>query len=149
MHPQIRQQGPGSCPLCGMALEPETVTGEEGPNPELIDMRRRFWIGLALALPILFLEMGAHVFDLHIVAPQFSNWLQLAFATPVVLWAGWPFFERAWFSIVNRSLNMFTLIAMGTGAAWLYSGAGTAPRASISRPPPLSPSWFCSARFWN
>lgn len=121
MHPQIRQKGPGSCPICGMALELETVTGEEGPNPELIDMRKRFWIGLFLTLPVLFLEMGAHVFNLHIVEPQTSNWLQMAFGTPVVLWAGWPFFHRAGASIVNRSLNMFTLIAMGTGVAWVYS----------------------------
>jgi len=125
MHPQIRQKGPGSCPICGMALEPETVTGEEGPNPELTDMKRRFWIGLFLTLPVLFLEMGAHVFNLHIVEPQASNWLQMVFGTPVVLWAGWPFFHRAWASIVNRSLNMFTLVAMGTGVAWVYSLVAT------------------------
>ncbi|HEY8189059.1 MAG TPA: heavy metal-binding domain-containing protein, partial [Micavibrio sp.] len=98
MHPQIRQKGPGSCPICGMALEPEIVTGEEGPNHELIDMQRRFWVGLLLALPVVFLEMGAHVFNLHIVDPQLSNWLQGALGTPVVLWAGWPFFHRAWAS---------------------------------------------------
>lgn len=126
MHPQIRQKGPGTCPICGMALEPETVTGEEGPNPELLDMRRRFWVGLLLTLPVLVLEMGAHVFNLHIVEPQLLNWLQLAFATPVVLWAGWPFFQRGWFSVINRNLNMFTLIAMGTGVAWLYSLVATA-----------------------
>lgn len=126
MHPEIRQKGPGNCPICGMALEPETVTGDEGPNPELIDMGRRFWVGFLLTLPILVLEMGAHVFSFHIVEPQLSNWLQLAFGTPVVLWAGWPFFQRGWFSIINRNLNMFTLIAMGTGVAWLYSLVATA-----------------------
>ncbi len=121
MHPEIRQEGPGTCPICGMALEPETATGEEGENPELNDFRRRFWIGLLLTIPVFILEMGAHVFDLHLVSPQISNWLQLAFGTPVVLWAGWPFFERAWMSLKTRNLNMFTLIAMGTGVAWLYS----------------------------
>ncbi len=125
MHPQVRQEGPGNCPICGMALEPETVTGDEGPSPELADMKTRFWVGLLLTLPVLFLEMGAHVFNFHIVDPQLSNWLQMAFGTPVVLWAGWPFFHRAWASIVNRSLNMFTLIAMGTGVAWVYSLVAT------------------------
>ena len=117
MHPEIRQEGPGNCPICGMALEPETITGEEGENPELTDFRRRFWVGLVLTLPVLILEMGAHMFGLHFAGPHLSNWIQLAFGTPVVLWAGWPFFERAWFSVKHRSLNMFTLIAMGTGVA--------------------------------
>lgn len=121
MHPQIRQVGPGTCPICGMALEPEMMTGEEGPNEELRDMTRRFWIGIVLTLPVLVLEMGAHIFNLHIVAQPLSNWLQMLFATPVVLWAGWPFFARGWASIKTRNLNMFTLIAIGTGAAWLYS----------------------------
>ncbi len=125
MHPQIRQEGPGNCPICGMALEPEIVSGEETINHELIDMTWRFWSGVLLAIPILFLEMGAHVFNLHIVNPQVSNWLQFAFGTPVVLWAGWPFFHRAWFSIISRNLNMFTLIALGTGVAWLYSVIAT------------------------
>ncbi len=124
MHPEVRQAGPGSCPLCGMALEPEEVTLEEGPNPELADMQRRFWIGLVLTLPVLVLEMGVHAFG-HLLEPQTSNWVQLALATPVVLWAGWPFFVRGWQSIVNRSLNMFTLIAIGTGVAWLYSIVAT------------------------
>ena len=124
MHPEVRQDGPGSCPICGMALEPEEVTLEEGPNPELADMQRRFWIGLVLTLPVFVLEMGAHVFG-HFLHSQTSNWLQLALATPVVLWAGWPFFVRGWQSIVNRSLNMFTLIAIGTGVAWLYSVVAT------------------------
>ncbi|MFC0808895.1 copper-translocating P-type ATPase [Ensifer sp. P24N7] len=126
MHPQVRQIGPGNCPICGMALEPEVVTAETGPNPELVDMRRRFWIGLALTLPVLALEMGGHLVDLHMLLDaQTSNWLQLVFATPVVLWAGAPFFERAWRSIVTRHLNMFTLIAMGTGVAWVYSVIAT------------------------
>jgi Cu+-exporting ATPase len=125
MHPEIRQEGPGNCPICGMALEPETITGEEGENPELTDFRRRFWIGLVLTLPVFLLEMVAHVFGLHFIGPHLSNWIQLAFGTPVVLWAGWPFFERAWFSVKHRSLNMFTLIAMGTGVAWVYSVIAT------------------------
>jgi len=126
MHPEIRQIGPGSCPICGMALEPELVTADEGPNPELADMSRRFWVGLVLALPVLALEMGGHVFDLHrYVSAQTSNWVQLALATPVVLWAGWPFFERGARSLVSRNLNMFTLIAMGVGVAWAYSVVAT------------------------
>ncbi len=126
MHPQIRQMGPGSCPICGMALEPVIATAEAGESPELRDMTRRFWIGLALTVPVFVLEMGGHLVDLHhLVSQQASNWVQLLFATPVVLWAGWPFFVRAWASVVNRSLNMFSLIALGTGAAWLYSMVGT------------------------
>ena len=121
MHPQIRQVGPGSCPICGMALEPELVSAEAKPNPELADMTRRFWVGLVLALPVLALEMGGHLTNLHILDQTWSNWLQFALATPVVLWSGWPFFVRGWQSIVSRNLNMFTLIAMGTGVAWLYS----------------------------
>lgn len=125
MHPQIRQEGPGSCPICGMSLEPEMPSAEETKNHELIDMTRRFWIGILLTLPILFLEMGAHIFNFHFVMPQTSNWLQFALGTPVVLWAGWPFFQRAWSSLVTRNLNMFTLIALGTGVAWLYSVVAT------------------------
>jgi Cu+-exporting ATPase len=126
MHPEIRQVGPGSCPICGMALEPVMATAEAGPNPELIDMNRRFWIGLVLTLPVLALEMGGHLFDIdHLISPAASNWIQLVFATPVVLWGGWPFFERGWRSLVTRNLNMFTLIAMGTGVAWLYSAVAT------------------------
>jgi Cu+-exporting ATPase len=122
MHPEVRQVGPGSCPICGMALEPLDVTAETGPNPELADMTRRFWIGLVLTVPVVFLEMGGHLFDLHaFLSPQASNWLQLLLATPVVLWAGWPFFERGWASLQSRNLNMFTLIALGTGVAWVYS----------------------------
>ena len=128
MHPQIRQQGPGSCPICGMALEPLEVVAEVGPNPELVDMARRFWIGLVLALPLLVLEMGGHIPGLglhHLVPPRVATWLQLVLATPVVLWAGWPFFVRGWRSVANRSPNMFTLIALGTGAAYAYSMVAT------------------------
>jgi Cu+-exporting ATPase len=122
MHPQIRQVGPGFCPICGMALEPDLITATSGPNPELADMTRRFWLGLVLALPVVILEMGGHFANLHmIIGPKWSNWLQFLFATPVVLWAGWPFFVRGWQSLLTRNLNMFTLIAMGTGVAWLYS----------------------------
>jgi Cu+-exporting ATPase len=126
MHPEIRQDHSGSCPICGMALEPLVVTREAAPNPELLDMTRRFWVGLILALPVFVLEMGSHLFDLHRrVAPDVSVWIQFALATPVVLWAGWPFFVRGWQSLVTRNLNMFTLIALGTGVAWLYSVVAT------------------------
>ncbi len=126
MHPEVRQVGPGSCPICGMALEPELATADTGPNPELVDMTRRFWIGLALTLPVFALEMGGHLFDLHMpIGSQASNWIQLVLATPVVLWAGWPFFERGWASVRTGNLNMFTLIAMGTGVAWAYSVVAT------------------------
>jgi Cu+-exporting ATPase len=122
MHPQIRQVGPGSCPICGMALEPEVVSADSGPNHELVDMTRRFWIGLVLAVPVMALEMGGHLTNLHmLLGPNLSNWLQFVLATPAVLWAGWPFFVRGWQSLKTRNLNMFTLIAMGTGVAWLYS----------------------------
>ncbi|MGD4056805.1 heavy metal-binding domain-containing protein, partial [Xanthomonas citri pv. citri] len=114
MHPEIRQVGPGSCPICGMALEPEVASLETGPNPELADMTRRFWIGGALALPAVVLEMGGHLAGPHNwIDPTWSNWIQLVFATPVVLWAGWPFLVRGWQSLLTRNLNMFTLIAMG------------------------------------
>ncbi|SFL14540.1 heavy metal translocating P-type ATPase [Falsiroseomonas stagni] len=127
MHPQIRQPGPGSCPICGMALEPETPSAETGPNPELVDFTRRFWIGLVLTLPVFVLEMGGHLTGMmHLVGgPRVGNWIQLVLATPVVLWAGWPFFVRGWQSLVNRSLNMFTLIALGTGVAWVFSVVAT------------------------
>lgn len=126
MHPQIRQNGPGNCPICGMALEPEAVSGETGPNPELADMTRRFWIALVLSIPVAVLEMGGHLFNLDmLIGHAASNWVQLVFATPVVLWAGFPFFERGAKSLVTRNLNMFTLIAIGTGVAWLYSVAAT------------------------
>jgi len=128
MHPQIRQQGPGNCPICGMTLEPVVVTAEAAPNHELADMSRRFWIGLVLALPVFLLEMASHIPALHVerlVPMQTSVWIQFVLATPVVLWAGFPFFQRGWASLVSRHLNMFTLIALGTGAAYLYSLAAT------------------------
>jgi Cu+-exporting ATPase len=126
MHPEIRQSGPGSCPICGMALEPEVASEDSGPNPELADMMRRFWIALALSLPVVVLEMGGHLFNLHmLIGQKTSNWVQLIFATPVVLWAGFPFFERGAKSLVTRNLNMFTLISLGTGVAWLYSIVAT------------------------
>ncbi|MET3990145.1 Cu+-exporting ATPase [Bradyrhizobium sp. JR7.2] len=126
MHPEIRQVGPGSCPICGMALEPEVASLETGPNPELADMTRRFWIGGALALPAVVLEMGGHLAGPHDwIDPALSNWIQLVVTTPAVLWAGWPFFVRGWQSLVTRNLNMFTLIAMGTGVAYLYSIVAT------------------------
>ncbi|WP_313472645.1 heavy metal translocating P-type ATPase [Brevundimonas sp.] len=122
MHPQVRQEGPGSCPICGMALEPETVTAEALPNQELKDFTRRLWVGAVLTLPVAALEMGGHLTGLMDRIPgQTSNWIQFVLATPVVLWAGWPFFVRGWKSLINRSLNMFTLIALGVGAAWVYS----------------------------
>jgi Cu+-exporting ATPase len=126
MHPEIRQVGPGACPICGMALEPELATPATGPNPELADMMRRLWVGLALTLPLFALEMAGHFADLHaLIGSHASNWVQLALATPVVLWAGWPFFARGWASLMTRKLNMFTLIALGTGAAWAYSIVAT------------------------
>ena len=124
MHPEIRSDRPGACPICGMALEPVAATSEAGPNPELTDMTRRFWIGLVLAAPVFVLEMGAHLFG-HAwpVAMGTSAWIQFALSTPVVLWCGWPFFERGARSLVFRHLNMFTLIAMGVGVSWSYSVA--------------------------
>lgn len=125
MHPEVVNDHPGSCPQCGMALEPRTVAAEEGPNPEYVDMRRRFWVGLALSLPIMAAAMGDMVgLPLHKSMSRL-NWVQLVLATPVVFWCGWPFFERAWSSVRHRSPNMFTLIAIGVGAAYLYSLAGT------------------------
>ncbi|MTV16391.1 MULTISPECIES: heavy metal translocating P-type ATPase [Bradyrhizobium] len=125
MHPEVRQIGPGSCPICGMALEPEQVSLDDGPDPELIDMARRFWIGLALTLPVFVLEMGSHLGLMNLVPQHWSNWISFVLATPVVLWAGAPFFVRGWQSLVTRNLNMFTLIAMGTGVAYVYSVVAT------------------------
>ncbi|MGE0564909.1 MAG: heavy metal translocating P-type ATPase, partial [Pseudolabrys sp.] len=124
MHPEIRQVGPGACPICGMALEPEIASADTGPNPELADMTRRFWIGLALALPVFVIEMSGHL-GFHWFAPSTSNLIQFALATPATLWAGWPFFVRGWQSLQTRNLNMFTLIAMGTGVAYVYSVVAT------------------------
>ncbi len=127
MHPEIRRAGPGACPICGMALEPVLVSADTGPSHELIDMTRRFWVGLVLAVPVFALEMGGHLFDwVHDLIPvTVAVWVQLVFATPVVLWCGWPFFVRGWASVRSRNLNMFTLIAMGTGVAWVYSVIAT------------------------
>lgn len=127
MHPEIVQQGPGDCPICGMALEPMVVSAEEEEDLELKDMSRRFWVGAALTVPILVLAMGEHLgFPLDaIISPRLSNWIQLVLATPVVLWAGWPFFTRGYYSVKRMSLNMFTLIALGTGVAWAYSLVAT------------------------
>jgi len=128
MHPRIRHRGPGNCPICGMMLEPLIVTAEDGPNAELRDMSRRLWAGLALTVPVLFLEMGSHIPALglhHLVSPGTSNWIQFVLSTPVVLWAGWPFFQRGWASVVAHSLNMFSLIALGTGTAYIYSLVAT------------------------
>ena len=132
MHPEIRQEGPGSCPICGMALEPELITAEAPPNPELEDFTRRAWIGGAFALPLVVLEMGPHMTGLRWpIAPGLLAWIQLVLATPVVLWAGAPFFARGWASLISRSLNMFTLIALGTGVAWGFSVAATLAPAAI------------------
>ena len=128
MHPEIRQPGPGSCPICGMALEPVVVTADTGPSPELADMTRRFWIGVVLTIPVLGLGMGPDLVPAleDLVSGTAATWLELILASPVVLWAGWPFFVRAWTSVRTMKLNMFTLIAMGTGVAWLYSVVATA-----------------------
>lgn len=122
MHPEVRQEKPGSCPICGMALEPVKIEVEQSQSNEYLDMRRRFWIGFILSLPVIGLEMGGHLLGLkHLVPAQISMWIQMLLSTPVVLWCGLPFFERAWQSLKTRKLNMFTLIAMGTGVAWVYS----------------------------
>jgi P-type Cu+ transporter len=128
MHAEIVRDTPGSCPICDMALEPRTAGAVEGPDPELVDMTRRFWIGLVLTLPLLVFVMGGMLPSQplrHLIPGRLSAWLQFVLATPVVLWAGWPFFERGWASVLNRSLNMFTLIALGTGMAYVYSVVGT------------------------
>jgi Cu+-exporting ATPase len=128
MHPEIVRDSPGACPICGMALEPRTVMAEEGPNPELVDMTRRFWIAAVLAAPVFLLTMGDMVLGMGLggrIDVSVTNGIGLVLSTPVVLWAGWPFFERGWNSIVSRHANMFTLIALGVGAAYLFSVAGT------------------------
>ena len=150
LRPQLRQVGPGACPICGMALEPEVMTSETGPSPELKDMTRRFWVGLVLALPVLALEMGGHLTGLTMrLGGQTSAWIQFALATPVVLWSGWPFFERGARAGATRSLNMFTLIAMGVGVAWLYSVVATlAPHffpPAFRRPDGSVPIYFEAA----
>ena len=129
MHPEVVQDQPGECPKCGMALEPMTVSAQE-ENPELVDMTRRFWVGAVLTVPVLVLAMGGLLPGLgplleRVVPSELSHWLELAFATPVVLWAGWPFFQRGWKSVATWNLNMFTLIAIGVGAAYAYSAVAT------------------------
>ena len=123
MHPEIRQPGPGNCPKCGMALEPVAPSADDQPNPELLDMARRFWIGLALTVPVFGLAMAEHLPGLHagLPNPKFSGWIQFILSVPVVLWAAWPFFVRGWNSLASRSLNMYTLIALGIGVAFAYS----------------------------
>jgi len=127
MHPEVISDRPGSCPKCGMALEPRAATAEERPNPELLDISRRFWVGVVLSLPILVLAMSDLLpgKPLHFLNMRVLNWVQLVLATPVVFWCGWPFFDRAWASVLNRSPNMFTLIALGVGSAYVYSLAAT------------------------
>ena len=128
MHPEIVQDRPGSCPKCGMALEAMGVPAADEENAELTDMTRRFWVSLVLSIPLLVMEMGVHLFRLPIddvILPAINPWIQLVLATPVLLWGGWPFFQRGWASVVSRHLNMFTLIALGTGVAYLYSVVAT------------------------
>jgi Cu+-exporting ATPase len=128
MHPEVVRDEPGDCPICGMALEATTVTLEEEANPELVDMTRRFWVSGALTVPLIIVAMGEFMglsFE-WLATPRTLSWLELVLATPVVLWGGWPFFVRAWQSVVNRSLNMFTLIGLGTGVAYSYSVVATA-----------------------
>jgi len=125
MHPQIRQEGPGTCPICGMALEPEEPSLDDGPNPELVDFTRRLWVAGVLAVPLLAISMVAEMLGVHMVSPAASPWVQLALTAPIVLWAGLPFFQRGWTSLRTRHLNMFTLISIGVGAAFLYSLVAT------------------------
>ena len=125
MHPEIRRPGPGSCPICGMALEPEAPSLDDGPNPELVDFTRRLWVAGVLAVPLLLVSMGAEMLGFHIVSPAVSPWLQLALSAPIVLWAGAPFFQRGWTSVWTGHLNMFTLIALGVGTAFAYSFVAT------------------------
>lgn len=125
MHPEIRQEGPGTCPICGMALEPEEPSLDDAPNPELVDFTRRLWVAGVLTIPLLVVSMFAEMLGLHVVSPAASPWIQLALTAPIVLWAGAPFFVRGWQSLRTRHLNMFTLIAIGVGAAFLYSLVAT------------------------
>ena len=135
MHPQIRRNGPGACPICGMALEPEQPSLDDAPSAELVDFTRRFWVSAVLSAPLLILTMGTDLFGLRLVAPAISSWLQLALAAPIVLWAGAPFFQRGWTSLKTRHLNMFTLIAIGVGAAFLYSLVATLAPGLVSAAP--------------
>src|SRR5271165_17854 len=126
MHPEIVRDSPGSCPICGMALEPQAVAAQAGENQELRDMTRRFWWAVALGAPLIFIAM-AHMVGpwAHAISPRLAAWIEFALATPIVLWAGWPFFQRGWASLKFRSLNMFTLIAMGVGVAYVFSAIAT------------------------
>ena len=149
MHPQIRQVGPGNCPICGMTLEPVKATAEVGENHGLTDMTRRFWVGSVLTVPVFVLEMGGHIpaLGMHeLVSPQVSTWIQFALSTPVVLWAGWPFFQRAWASIVHGSLNMFSLIALGTGSAYLYTSL---PPSRLICSQPVFTAWAVRSRLFR
>jgi Cu+-exporting ATPase len=149
MHPEIRRDGPGQCPICGMALEPLEPTLDEGPNPELVDMSRRFWISAVLSLPLVVFTFGAELFGWEPLPMRTSMWIQVALATPVVLWGGWPFFERFWASLKTRNLNMFTLIGLGVGVAYGYSViAALAPQifpASLRTMGGLVPVYFEAA----
>ena len=166
MHPQIVRPEPGNCPICGMTLEPRIVSAGEEISPELADMTRRFWIATALTVPLILIEMSDMIRGQplqRVVPASMRVWIELALSTPAVLWAGWPLFVRGWQSIVNRSLNMFTLIGMGVGVAYGYSlsqpssriyfpipsAAPMVPCRFTSRRPPLSLRWCCSARFWS
>jgi Cu+-exporting ATPase len=123
MHPEIVRDQPGNCPICGMALEPRNVSAKSA-NPELANMTRRFWAAVALTFPLLAVMLSAILHDhpiQYLLPGRWLGWTEFALATPVVLWAGWPFFERGWASVVHRSPNMFTLIAIGAGSAYLYS----------------------------
>ena len=147
MHPEIVRSEPGTCPICGMALEPRTVSLEEEANPELVDMTRRFWISLLLTAPLVLLAMSEMLPGQpvqHAFSARLLTWVQLVFATPVVLWGGWPFFTRGWASLVNRSLNMFTLIAIGTGTAYVYSVIATLVPGHL--PGVLPHAQWCSGR---
>ncbi len=125
MHPEIRREGPGTCPICGMALEPEEPSLDDAPNPELVDFTRRTWVAGALTVPLLAITMVAELLGVQFVPPAFNPWVQLVLTAPIVLWAGWPFFQRGWTSIVTRHLNMFTLVSIGVGAAFAYSVVAT------------------------
>ena len=149
MHPEIRRDGPGQCPICGMALEPLEPTLDDGPNPELIDLNRRFWVSAVLSLPLVVLTFGAELLGWEPIPMRQSMWVQLGLATPVVLWGGWPFFERFWASLKTRNLNMFTLIGLGVGVAFGYSVVATiAPQifpASLRTMGGLVPVYFEAA----
>ncbi len=149
MHPQVRLMGPGDCPMCGMALEPVEPASKDTPNPELLDFTRRFWVSATLCVPVLVLSMGVEMSGWRFMSEAASHWLQLVLTTPVVLWAGWPFFRRGWTSVVSRKLNMFTLVSLGVGAAYAYSVVATlAPQlwpAGLRTPDGATPVYFEAA----